>query len=391
LFDFENGTDFSFRFEFQKQAYTGPLSNVALDAMVMPDDNILVAGRFFTDSTLMGTDQSHLGLRQLCMIDSTGAPVEGFPMLRCEWPTNSEIYTINRLSTGAYVIAGRFAEVEGHPTNNIAKLNADFSVNMDFISIFDQTSGGTVAVEFIDSNDGIWVNGIGSSIVSMPEIHPSIVRLLPDGNLDPDFEIPHIVYTSPSGVSSPSYANLVEDIDGTFIISGRFTSVNGVDRKGIAKINSEGNLIPGVFDVWGADEATWGTWEDYPFVGDLTNVGDGKWLAGGRFSSFGGEPYSCLVRLQPNGFVGVEDRAGRGKLKLWPNPALDYVQVSLPDVNERIERIEIYDLQGRFLQLKSNTPNMFNSFDVQNLIPGIYVLKAYGNQKVYSQKLVIGN
>src|SRR5690606_12493637 len=78
----------SFFFEFQKGAYSGPLSDYVYDAMVTPDENILVAGRFFTDSTLLGTPQSHLALRQLCLVDSTGAPVPDFPMLRCNQPVD---------------------------------------------------------------------------------------------------------------------------------------------------------------------------------------------------------------------------------------------------------------------------------------------------------------
>ncbi len=72
-------TDFSFRFEYQKPAYSGFLSSVALDSFIDEDDHVLVAGRFFTDSLVANNISS---LRQLCRVDSTGMPDSEFPMLR---------------------------------------------------------------------------------------------------------------------------------------------------------------------------------------------------------------------------------------------------------------------------------------------------------------------
>jgi hypothetical protein len=95
------------------------------------------------------------------------------------------------------------------------------------------------------------------------------------------------------------------------------------------------------------------------------------------------------VRLQPSGFVGVEDRAGRGKLKLWPNPALDYVQVSLPDVNELITHVDIYDLQGRVVSQVSLQDVSGGKINIQQLMPGIYLLSATSAKGVYTQKLVV--
>ncbi len=152
----EFGVDLSFNFEFAKQAYSGGLPDYVEDALVTPEDNILVAGRFFTDSTLIDSPESYLGLRQLCLVDSTGAPVPDFPMLHCAQPVDAEIFTLDTLSTGEYIIAGTFTEVDGNPYSKIAKLNPDFSVNTDFSHPF-SSSGSYVAVSYIDSQDRIWV------------------------------------------------------------------------------------------------------------------------------------------------------------------------------------------------------------------------------------------
>ncbi len=391
----------TFTFEFSKPAYSGGLSNKALDALVMPDDKILVAGRFFTDSTLIGTSTASQGLRQLCMIDSTGAPVPGFPMLRCEWPTDSEINNIRQLSTGEYIITGSFDEVDGYPYPKLAKLNTDFSVNTDFEPVFG-TSGSSVFITLIDSQDRIWVNfGANISVLGEPNYASRLVRLLPNGTVDENFNPPIF-----SGYISGTYENpvsptettgrVIEDEDGTFIVHGQFTEINGNHHRRLAKITDAGQVIEGAFQYTTPDSAHWPNWilSDafgpvmMTIAGVVKKLPDGKLLIGGQFSSFGGEPYSCLVRLQPNGFVGLDEKEERGKLKIWPNPTTGIIRVALPDENERIERIEIADLQGRLVQVYSGY-QISNGIDVSGLNVGIYLVRAWSETGVYTQKLIL--
>lgn len=381
------GTDYSFRFEFQKQVYSGPLSNVALDAMVLPNDHILVAGRFFTDSTLMGTSIASQGLRQLCMIDSTGAPVPDFPMLRCEWPTNSEIYRIAKLNSGGYIISGRFQEVEGHATNHVARLHDDFSVDTTFISPFAFRNGAVVFIQLIDVDDRILVTGSNAELANDPDTYPGLVRLLPNGLLDATFSIPDIIFINPpTGIVNPIRPGMVvEDLDGTYIIVGQFQWVNGSPRKGLAKLSENGELIDGSFEGFGVDEAVWGSWQEEPGINRIVDVGEGKWLLGGRFSSFGGEPYSCLVRLQPSGFVGTDDHAKRGALKVYPNPVRHYFQIELPEGMDPMQQVDLCDLQGRLLR---SWPAAQSSYPTDGLPAGMYVVRASSRDGAYTQKLI---
>lgn len=383
------GTDYSFRFEFQKQAYSGPLSNKALDAMVLLDDHILVAGRFFTDSTLMGTSIASQGLRQLCMIDSTGAPVPDFPMLRCEWPTDSEIYRIAKLNSGDYIISGRFLEVEGHATNHVARLHADFSVDTTFVSPFAFKNSGVVLIQFIDTADRIIATGANAELINDPDTYPGLVRMLPDGSLDPTFQIPEILFVNPpTGIVYDLPPNrVVMDHDGTLIVTGQFHTINGFSRKNITKLTAGGEVIEGIFEDFGTDEAIWGTWEGSPIAGSIVDVGDGKWLIGGQFSSFGGEPYNCLVRLQPNGFVSTEDQERRGKLKIWPNPASTTVRLDLPGIE--ITYATMYDMQGRRV-LDVALQHGESLLDISTLPKGIYLLRVNNvSGGVYVKKLVV--
>lgn len=388
----------SFFFEFQKGAYSGPLSDYVYDAMVTPDENILVAGRFFTDSTLLGTPQSHLALRQLCLVDSTGAPVPDFPMLRCNQPVDATIRTLHKLSTGEYIISGHFAEVEGHQSHKIAKLNADFSVNTEFTSPFG-IEGYEAFVEFVDSQDRIWtLLSQNTKLVDYPDYPSVLVRLLPEGMVDESFEV--MVFTTYAG-DDPFYlfntgpTNIVEDEDGTFILSGQFVEVNGESHNSLIKIHENGEIISNAFGAIGPDEAVWDDWWEPiegpvagRFINNIIKLPDGKLLVGGQFSTFGGEPYSCLVRLQPSGFVGIDEKEVRGKLKLYPNPAQSFITIKIPQGNDVINTVEIITVQGKVVKQIQNF-NQDDKVSIVGLVAGIYIVTARTDSGVFTQKLVV--
>gem|GEM_PF-5856580 len=94
------------------------------------------------------------------------------------------------------------------------------------------------------------------------------------------------------------------------------------------------------------------------------------------------------MRLQPSGFVGVDDKEGRGKLKIWPNPANGSIRVALPESNERIERIEIADLQGRVVRVYPGN-QISNALELAGLNAGIYIVCAWSEKGVYTQKLIL--
>ncbi len=371
----------SFQFEFQKPEYSGFVSSDANDVMVYQDTLLLVAGVYFTDSA----DLTANSLRQLCLIDSTGEPIEDFPMVKCE-PFDARIYTIDTLSTGAYIIAGSFTHVNGHPTNNIAKLNSDFSVDTEFENVLEDQ--GTAFAQLIDSQDRIWLIAVNGSLADFPSIHPSIFRILPNGLHDTEFTIPEILLDYDGDLLNSYSSTVVEDEDGRFIVAGFFNKYNGVDKNGLVKIEDNGGLIEDAFGGMGTDEAVWGTYSEYAGITTIKQLPDGNLLLGGRFSSFGGESYSCLVRLQANGFVGLDENKGRGKLKLYPNPAQNTVRFETPDKNQRVEQVEIFDLSGRLVKVQ-NLQGKQLAIDVSALHRGVYLVKARTADRVYSQTLVL--
>lgn len=385
-----------FKFEFQKQLYSGPLSNIALDVLILENDNILVAGRFFTDSTLMNTNIESQGLRQLCLIDSLGKPIPGFPMVHCTQPIDAAIYSIDSLSDGSYIISGQFTEVNGYAYNNIAKLKSDFSVDTTFANIF--TVSSLLNTHLIDSQDRIWVGG-GPNVAlqSNPNEPIRYARLFSNGELDSSFNKPilqTLVGSNNDILSIRSPYEVIEDTDGTFIFGGNFVYVNGNYHKCLVKVQDDGTVVENAFLNLGADAASWPGYEPVSGavvgtdINKILKLPDGKLIIGGEFSSFGGEPYSCLVRLVPSGFVGIDEKEGRGKLKLYPNPAQSFITIKIPQGNDVINTVEIITVQGKVVKQIQNF-NQDDKVSIVGLVAGIYIVKARTDSGVFTQKLVV--
>lgn len=138
--------------------------------------------------------------------------------------------TMVRQPDGKIIVGGFFRTLSGQRRDNIARLNADLtldptftpSVNGAVYSIALQANGRIVIVGGFTS-----VNGAG---------HNFIARLMPDGSIDSSFN-------TQGGAS-----DFVNDVqlapDGKIVIGGNFTSFGGQSRLYAARLNTDGSVDP---------------------------------------------------------------------------------------------------------------------------------------------------
>jgi len=374
----------SFDFEFQKSPYNGFLSNEVLDALIEPDDNILAAGRFFTDSL----DISPETIRQLCRIDSTGAPDPDFPMLHCAAPMDAFIRDMEMLSDGSYILTGLFTEFGGYAYHQVGKLNPDFSVDTTFVNSF--APGGQISILYVDSQDRIWINAFSSNLIGEPPFFGTkLIRLLANGEVDNDFTRPDLYHPLTAVSLMDGFVNdIVEMPDGKFILAGGFTAINDQERLCIVMIEDDGTVVDGTLGNIGPDEAVWGSVERFPLISNIRLLDDGKLLLGGSFSSFGGEDYHCLVRLQPQP-VTTSVQIKKQGLVIYPNPATGHFTIRLPDGEGPFVKVEIFDLHGRVLRQWTAQSEFGGSYSVEGLSAGVYVVKVDTGENRFSQKLIV--
>jgi hypothetical protein len=79
--------------------------------------------------------------------------------------------------------------------------------------------------------------------------------------------------------------------------------------------------------------------------------------------------------------VGLEELASASDLGVYPSPAMDLVQVRLPE-GWSMRDVHVFDAMGRAVPLPTTSRNV----DVSGLAPGMYVVRAMRDDQVLSTR-----
>lgn len=213
---------------------------------------------------------------------------------------NDFILGMSAQPDGKVLVSGNFTYANKAVRNRIARMNTDGSLDSTFLL---NQSGANDTVRAVLSqtpdpslgmtNGPILVAGSFSTLDGVNR--SSIGRLNIDGSLDGTFDpgsgADNAIFTVLESVSSGN---------GSFtrkvIIGGSFGSYDGQTASGIARINDDGTL-DNTFQVGSGVDGTNGT------VFALAAQSDGSILAGGDFVAFDGYVRKHLVRLSADGVV----------------------------------------------------------------------------------------
>ena len=102
--------------------------------------------------------------------------------------------------------------------------------------------------------------------------------------------------------------------------------------------------------------------------------------------------YSWIVKFMPNGFVGLTniETNEKASIKVYPNPAKDFINVDIEADRFSSSEIELFDIQGRLVKKSKLNAQIGNRIDVSSLNPGAYTYRVVINSKGISGKLIIG-
>ncbi|HEY1792163.1 MAG TPA: putative Ig domain-containing protein [Opitutaceae bacterium] len=177
--------------------------------------------------------------------------------------------------TGTSIVGGSFQHVAGQPEATLARITPAGTLDLSFGAF----TNGTVFALAYQPNGSIIVGGAFTSVNTTPT--SNIVRLLTSGAIDTSFN------ASANGTVS---AALVLP-GGQVIIAGSFTSVDGQAMQGLARLNSDGTL-----------DGTFNPAPNGP-VNTVARSVDGTLYVGGSFTSIGGLTYAYVAHLNANGTV----------------------------------------------------------------------------------------
>jgi uncharacterized delta-60 repeat protein len=228
-----------------------------------PGGKIAAAGDF---GSLGGGVRQYVGL-----VFSNGIPDFAFSTSAGE---NGGVFDVEALPNGKLMIGGFFTT----PARYVARINTDGTLDVSF-----NPDGGTDGPVYdieLQADERVLIGGaftkVGSANVR------GIARLLPTGLLDSSFRIG-------SGVNGRVNAILIAP-DGKILIGGDFSTVNGISRSRIARLNADGTLDASFNLPNGPNAAI-----------NAILISRGKIYVAGDFTSIGGTNRTRVARLNFDG------------------------------------------------------------------------------------------
>jgi uncharacterized delta-60 repeat protein/uncharacterized repeat protein (TIGR01451 family) len=246
---------------------------------VQPDGKGLLAGDFTAFNTV--TRNRIARMTSNGQLDTTFDPKDG---------ADRFVTSMQLDSTGKIVIGGAFNSINRTPRNGIARLNPDGSLDTTFFP--GQGANGTVWAISLQSSNSVIAAGEFTTFNGLTRHF--IARVLADGSLDPLLD-PGV------GPDGPIYAMAVQ-ANGRILIGGAFSSVSGVPRAHIARLNADGSLDTTFDPGFGADDVV------YTMAIQL----DGHILVGGSFHTMGAQVRNSIARLNQDGTVDQTFDPGDG-------------------------------------------------------------------------------
>jgi uncharacterized delta-60 repeat protein len=246
---------------------------------IQADGKIIIGGDF---NQYNGT-----GINRIARLNADGSLDTGF---NPGTGASGRVLTLAVQADGKILMGGIFTSYNGTARNNIARLNADGSLDTGFNP--GTGANSSIFTTQIQPDGKIIIGGFFTSYNGTARNY--IARLNADGSLDSGF--------NPGAGTNIGIETMALQADGKILIGGEFTQYNGVDRIGIARLNADGSL----------DASFNSGLEINSVVVTLAVQPDGKILIGGGFGSYNGVPRSSIARLNSDGSLDTSFNPGTG-------------------------------------------------------------------------------
>jgi uncharacterized delta-60 repeat protein len=251
-------------------------AGIIRDSEIQNDGKIIVVGEFDSANGVF--------IRSIARLNADGTNDSSFvPPVIDATSVSTIINEVTLQTDGKILIAGVMRTLNSNISRNVARLNADGSFDNTFVGGL--SSFNDLITDMILQPDGKIIF-IGSFPGYMEISRRNIVRVLPSGTIDTTFN-------PGSGAFERVNAALILP-NGKIVITGNFLSYNGETVNGICRLNSDGSLdstfntgngLGGIVRLGYA----------------LGRQPDGKILVGGNFTSVNGIARQGLARLNENG------------------------------------------------------------------------------------------
>ncbi|MBI5775036.1 MAG: immunoglobulin domain-containing protein [Verrucomicrobia bacterium] len=273
----------------------GPIQYIAL----APDGQIYVAGTF--------TNIAGVARTNLARFDTNGVFDPGFVP-----PATAvgSIYNLGVQSGGKLIIVGNFTTISGSPRAYIARLNANGSLDTGWVP----ATLNSIAVALAVQPDDKLV--IGGSFTSVGGVSSNwrIARLNADGTRDTNYVNVNLLQ---------DVSRIVLQPDGKILAAGAFSAAGGFNHQFFNRFLTNGAIDP-PFSTNGIGANQ--------IVADIAPAAGGKVLIRGSFTSVNGIARPGLARINNDGSVDTAYDPGAGAIyNNSPNNTVLSAMVALSD------------------------------------------------------------
>jgi uncharacterized delta-60 repeat protein len=235
---------------------------------LQPDGKIIIVGNF---TTYAGSGRIRIArLNADGSLDTTFNPGQG---------ADGEIAKAIVQPDGKIIIVGQFMNYANTERSRVARLNADGTLDASFNP--GTGTDGNISDAILQSDGKLMIVGNFSYYNESRRLR--IARLNSDGSLDTSF--------NPGDGANDTITRLARQPDGKIIIGGDFTTYNKINRRRIARVNSDGSLDTNFNPVSGANDG----------VRPILVLPNGKILIGGDFTQYDGGDTPYIARLNSDG------------------------------------------------------------------------------------------
>lgn len=256
--------------------------NSVLSILPLPNQKIIVGGNF--------NKFNGKSIPKLTCLLADGSTDESFNSGNSG--INNFVKTAVLQEDGKIVIGGNFTKYNDILSNRIVRILSNGEIDTSFNS-GDGFSGQVYKIA-VQSDQKIIVAGAFAKYNGSTLNANKIARLLPDGTKDGDFN-------TGSGADG-IVESIVLQPDGKIILGGHFKNFNGQSFSGIVRLNSDGSIDQSFNVGDGFDK----------YVYAMALQSDQKIIVGGSFLTFDGISKKRIVRLNTDGSLDATFESGTG-------------------------------------------------------------------------------
>ena len=196
---------------------------------------------------------------------------------------NAAVLALAVQNDGKILVGGEFTSFNGTPRRHLVRLNVNGTVDLGF----DPGTGpdGAVRAIALQADGSILVGGSFTNINGTPRIR--LAKLSSTGALDPLFQ-------DGTGGANRDVLAIAVQYDTKILVAGEFTTFNGVSRNRITRLNPTGKTDPSINFGGGANDS----------INTLLIQPDRRIVLAGRFTAYDGENRRFLARIHGGSIAG---------------------------------------------------------------------------------------